>query len=100
MAESMITRVARILEPQAWAALGTGDTLAYKNRRTSSLRKARAAIETMKEPTDEMIVAGYNAADLWNASAHPMSNVIMRAKATYEGMLNAALAETKEEPHG
>jgi hypothetical protein len=32
--------IARILEPQAWAALGIGDTLAYKNRRTSSLRKA------------------------------------------------------------
>lgn len=32
--------IAKILEPQAWAALGIGDTLAYKNRRTSSLRKA------------------------------------------------------------
>jgi len=32
--------VAKKIEPQAWAALSVGDTLAYKNRRTSSLRKA------------------------------------------------------------
>jgi len=32
--------VARVLEPQAWAALGVGDSLAYKSRRTSSERKA------------------------------------------------------------
>ena len=37
-------RVARVLEPQAWLALGLCDTLAYKNRRTSSLRKAQAAL--------------------------------------------------------
>lgn len=55
MTTSMIERVARILEPQAWRALGLSDTLAYKNRRTSSLRKARAAIEAMREPTDAMM---------------------------------------------
>jgi hypothetical protein len=52
-----IERVARVLEPQAWAALGIGDTLAYANRRKSSLRKARLAIEAMREPTPEMIAA-------------------------------------------
>jgi hypothetical protein len=46
----MIERIARKLEPQAWAALGTGDTLAYANRRKSSLRKAQLAIEAMREP--------------------------------------------------
>ena len=55
--------VARVLEPQAWAALGLRDTLAYKNRRTSSMRKARAAIaavrEAMAEPSNEMIVAAH-----------------------------------------
>jgi hypothetical protein len=44
----MIERVARVLEPQAWAAL-IGDTLAYSNRRTSSLRKARAAVAIVIE---------------------------------------------------
>lgn len=53
----MVERVARVLEPQAWAALGIGDTLAYKNRRTSSLRKARAVIESMREPTFKMLRA-------------------------------------------
>lgn len=55
--ESMVERVARILEPQAWAALGVGDSLAYKHRRTSSLRKARKAIEAMRIPTMQMISA-------------------------------------------
>lgn len=32
--------IARAIETQAWAALGVGDTLAYKNRRVSSERKA------------------------------------------------------------
>lgn len=47
--QSMVEKVARTLEKQAWAALGCGDTLAYQNRRTSSLRKARIAIEAMRE---------------------------------------------------
>lgn len=55
--EPMLERVARVIEPQAWAALGTGDTLAYKNRRTSSLRKARAAIEQMCKPSDAFLEA-------------------------------------------
>lgn len=58
MTDSMIERVARVLEPQAWAALGIGDTFVYKNRRTSSLRKARAAIAALREPTEEMYEAG------------------------------------------
>lgn len=55
----MVELVGRVLEPQAWTALGLGDTLTYKNRRTSSLRKARAAIEAMMEPTDDMVEAFY-----------------------------------------
>jgi len=53
----MIERVARVLEPQAWAALSVGDTLAYANRRKSSLRKAILVIKEMREPTDAMIKA-------------------------------------------
>ena len=53
----MVTRVARVLEPQAWAALGTGDTLAYENRRKSSLRKARAAIQALRDPPARVLDA-------------------------------------------
>lgn len=57
---SKIEDVARVLEPQAWAAKGGLDSLAYQNRRTSSLRKARAAIEAMRTPTEAMENAGDN----------------------------------------
>ena len=40
-------QIARVIEPQAWAALGIGDTLVYKNRRTSSLRKADRIIASL-----------------------------------------------------
>ncbi|WP_315833873.1 hypothetical protein [Bradyrhizobium prioriisuperbiae] len=67
MAAEMIERLARILEPQAWAALGTGgDTLAYQNRRTSSLRKARLSIEAMREPLNDMVIAGMQAGGEFN----------------------------------
>lgn len=39
--------IARQIEPQSWAALGTGDTLAYRNRRTSSDRKAIRTIQAL-----------------------------------------------------
>lgn len=41
----MVERGARAIAPLAWAALGTGDTLAQANRRKASLRHARAALE-------------------------------------------------------
>lgn len=47
--------IARILEPQAWAALGIGDTLAYKNRRTSSLRKAGVILAQLQRHRDSVI---------------------------------------------
>ncbi len=45
-----IEKIARELEPQAWAALGIGDTLAYKNRRKSSLRKAERVVRAIRTP--------------------------------------------------
>jgi hypothetical protein len=71
----MVERGARILEPQAWAALGDCDTLAYRSRRTASLRKARAFIEAMREPTEAMVSVGNSttaaafapAVDVWQA---------------------------------
>lgn len=56
---SELEAIARVLEPQAWAALGHADTLAYKNRRTSSLRKARAALMAIREPTEAMMFGGW-----------------------------------------
>lgn len=55
--------IARQVEPQAWAALGVGDTLAYCNRRVSSERKAARILAALEaegfvvvpsEPTDAM----------------------------------------------
>lgn len=76
---SMVERVARQLEPQAWAALGIGDTLAYSNRRTSSLRKARKAIGAMREPTKLMLMA---------SGIHGTTN-----KSKYQAMIDEALKE-------
>lgn len=53
----MIERVARALAPLAWAALGTGDTLAHANRRKASGRHARAAILAMQQATPSMVKA-------------------------------------------
>ena len=54
---AMLEQLARTLEPRAWAALDFGDTLAFKNRRTSSLRKARAILNELKHPSEGMVRA-------------------------------------------
>lgn len=66
-----IEEIARVLEPQAWAALGTGDTLAYKHRRTSSLRKARAAYEVMTRSDGEVIDRVRAAVATWFEGGQP-----------------------------
>lgn len=38
--DAIIEKMARELEPIAWAALGTGDTRAFAKRRASSLKRA------------------------------------------------------------
>jgi cobalamin biosynthesis protein CbiD len=53
----MIENVARALAPIAWAALGTGDTLAQVSRRTASLRHARAAIEAQRNSAGDVVAA-------------------------------------------
>lgn len=87
----IVEKVARVLEPQAWAALGAGDTLAYKNRRTSSLRKARAAIEAMREPSAPMVQAGATSEDAVVGSSENC------AAATYRAMIQAALTPSERE---
>jgi len=94
MAESMIKKVARILEPQAWAALGTGDTLAYANRRVSSMRKARAVIEVMREPSRRMIDAAYDAHDAYEKGPTPAAWCGLSS--AYKAMIDAALADRQE----
>lgn len=81
-----VEQVARILEPQAWRALGLCDTLAYKNRRTSSLRKARAAIEAMREPDEAMNQAGERLLEWDSVDA-------AKAGRIWEEMIDAALTE-------
>lgn len=78
----IIERVARVLEPQAWAALGLCDTLAYKNRRTSSLRKAKASLEAMREPTNEM-----------KAAMEPWTRVSGHQDGVWKAGIDAALKE-------
>lgn len=86
--KTMIERVARVLEPQAWVALAIGDTLAYKNRRTSSLRKARAAIQAMREQPPSTYVMGRCIA---------ISPVLIGGETLmlelWEAMIDAALSE-------
>jgi hypothetical protein len=47
MTNPMRNAVARIIEPRSWAVLGLCDTLAHKNRRTSSLRKAEKILAAL-----------------------------------------------------
>jgi len=89
----MIEKAARILEPQAWAALGTGDTLAYKNRRTSSLRKARAVLQALMDPTPGM--AKHGAQEY--AMTHQRPNIAEKnAAAIWQAMIRAALEEGED----
>lgn len=59
---SMVEKVARALAPLSWAALGLADTLAHKNRRTASIRHARAAILALRETNKRVLEDGFNAA--------------------------------------
>lgn len=59
--KELLEAVARSIAPLSWAALGLADTLAHKNRRTASLRQARAALlaacAKLKEPSEAMELA-------------------------------------------
>jgi len=91
MSGDMVERVARALAPVAWAALGTGDTLANQSRRTASLRHARAAIAAMREPTQQMQDSGRDANDRYATEAAPCS--AMRAHDAWTAMIDCALAQ-------
>lgn len=54
----MKERIARLLEPNSWAAIGLADTLMHKNRRTWSLQKAGYILDELRDPTEAMEEAG------------------------------------------
>ena len=54
----MVEKAARAIEPRAWRVSGPEDTLAQRNRRVSSLRKAKEVLKALREPTPEMVEAG------------------------------------------
>ena len=81
----MIERVARVLSPQSWQALGTAcDTKAKKKRREASLDYARRCILTMREPTDDMISDADNSGSLEIGSS---------AYGCWQAMIDKALEE-------
>ena len=57
-----------------------------------SLAKARAVIEALREPTDEMLSAAYEAMfdDKWNGTQAPMMD------AAHKAMIDAILTEGQE----
>lgn len=78
----MVEKVARRLEPLAWAVLEIGDTTESKRRRSLSLRQARAAIEAMRDPDEEMIAA----------AEHVAGHSLYR----YQAMIDKAVQESGE----
>jgi hypothetical protein len=91
----VVERVARALAPLAWAALGTGDTLQQKNRRTASIRHARAAIEAMREPSKAMVGTGAaNISPWWSPAMRgreSYGDARKAAKSAFMGMIDEAL---------
>lgn len=64
MGENIVERVARIIDPEAWAPVDqcasyvARHTIPKHREREESLAKARAAIAALREPSDAMIEAG------------------------------------------
>lgn len=53
----MLTRVARVIDPEAWDALRLHDTPLFSVRRAMSLVKAHGAIEIVRDAFEGMISA-------------------------------------------
>ena len=73
MMNEMIERVARVLSPQSWQALGTPcDTKAKKKRREVSMDFARRCIQAMREPIEAIKAVNtdsisYGSEQIWQA---------------------------------
>src|SRR5690242_9769415 len=66
VSENMVERVARAIDPETWAHIDrfqtkSGDPDDLPIARSRSLDQARAAIAVLRDPTQEMIVAGMHA---------------------------------------
>lgn len=92
--------IAHPIEPLSWAALGNGDTLAHRNRRVSSERKAARILAALtaagfvvvpKEPTAVMRDAAFSAAAKVNPGrdASRIAAVALDAQTIYRAMLEA-----------
>lgn len=101
---TMVEKIARALEPIAWAKLGIGDTLAQKNRRTSSLRKARRILEgPLMEPTEAMVRNAIDAIPMdkytvaWPGGGKQRVSLSTDECATiWRAMITKALSEAEE----
>ena len=90
-----LEQVARALDPQAWydwtvpprglENASAAILLAEKRRRQNrAIKQARAAIHAMREPTDEMLTAGYHAQS--EATRYSLAEA-------HQAMIDQALAE-------
>lgn len=80
----MIERVARAIRRQKFERTGRLKIFDATNITQEELAEARAAIEAMREPTEEMI------------SAACMTGEIDRPTHAYVAMIDAALSQSKE----
>lgn len=97
----MVERVADAICKKSCIYQGSGSRCADRcSRNPNSFKsdflrdKARAAIEAMREPTDEMLRAGASA---FTVAPGPQSQ--RTANITFQFMLNAALKEGKGDGH-
>jgi hypothetical protein len=106
----MIEKVARLVNPEAWLKLDTGDGFERMNwhgRRELSKDLARKILEAMREPTQPMlaatedVVVGYDdfACDdgtlyLSHAGSAGHDGFHEYAKTAWQAMITAALEET------
>jgi len=77
MVSEMLNRVARAIDPNAFAAHDDMESTTWKSRRQVAESKARRAVEAMREPTRDVAEAGAfceqrtspipGAIDTWNA---------------------------------
>ncbi|MEP0149994.1 hypothetical protein [Roseibium sp.] len=91
MAETMIERVARAMEPILFGGLPDGQCgPATARARATAREKARAAIEAMREPTEAMVTIGACRED----QDHDIFEEGHIAREVWLEMIDAALKET------
>lgn len=97
MVTEVIERMARAMEPLAWAALGVCDTKVFTVKRDASLSKARAALEALLDPTEEMLDGPARAvliADRFAATGHKRPKAAVLTD-IFTAMIRTALGDGK-----